>query len=133
MSVIYDLDQLAERCDYWMRRLRLQDWDIRLGIIRERDFATGLGAAGEFSAWPNKKLVAINLLDPVDYEDDLHIEYDMEVILVHELLHIHFLDVGEQENKSERTDAEEIAVHVLSTTLVTIDRELTVIKEANNV
>lgn len=133
MSVIYDLDQLAARLDYWTERLRLQDWDFQVQIVRDRDMSLA-NTQADIQIIPTKKTARISVLDPLDYEPSCWNEQDMEVSLVHELLHIHFDGIGPRENSEDdpRLLQEEIAVNTLSHALVTLDRELTAIKEANN-
>ena len=134
MSVIYDIEQLAERLEYWAERLRLQDWDFHIQIVRERDMRMD-NTQAHIEILPAKKLARISVLDPVDYEPDCWNEQDMEISLVHELLHIHFDGIGSRENNEDdpRLLQEEIAVNTLSHALVNLDRELTAIKEANHV
>ncbi|MBU2701135.1 hypothetical protein Ga0466249_002249 [Sporomusaceae bacterium BoRhaA] len=85
---ILTLDQLRDLCRKWQERLRLQHWDVVLSIVRQSD-ADMSGNLGSCRCTLSTALSIIKLLDPVDYVNDYY-PYDMEMVLVHELLHLHF-------------------------------------------
>jgi hypothetical protein len=87
VEVICTLEELSSLCAEWQERLRLQDWDIRLKIQRGREMHYD-NNDGECRRIPELKIAYVYLNDPVDY--DGHWPYDMEVTLVHELMHIHW-------------------------------------------
>lgn len=78
-------EQLAERLDYWQHRLCLDQWVIELRVVGEGV----IEGKGRCETLMTKNRARVSLL-----RHDLHPEdaapYDMEQILVHELLHIHF-------------------------------------------
>ena len=69
----------------WQKVLRLRDWEIDINFYRARDFSN-LDALGECVFNINSKEASIKILDPIDFET----EYDIEEVVVHELLHLHF-------------------------------------------
>ena len=89
-EVIYSDEQLKEKLSYWKKRLRLNDWIIKAMIVRQRDFSSP-ERLGEISYNIHNKTALIKILDPVDYDD--WEKQNMERILVHELLHLHFANI----------------------------------------
>ena len=88
-EVVFTQDQLQEKLLEWQKRLRLQDWIIKVKLVRERDMNLD-GVQGEVFWVIEKKMATIRILDPIDYPPDEMEPQDMENILVHELLHLHF-------------------------------------------
>lgn len=78
---------LSKVASKWQKILRLQDWEVTIDYYRARDF-TNADALGECTFNINSREGFIKILDPIDYEG----EYDLEWIVVHELLHLHFAD-----------------------------------------
>ena len=79
-----NLSKVASR---WQKILRLQDWQVDIDFYRAREFANA-DALGECTFNINSREGFIKILNPIDYEG----EYDLEWIVVHELLHLHFAD-----------------------------------------
>lgn len=107
-------------CSEWQERLRLQDWHVYLGITRERDFENN-GKEAEITIYYLMKQATINLVDPVDFPSTCVEPQDMEVSIVHELLHIYF---GASHGDPDNMDnvAEEQAIHCISHALVNAKR-----------
>jgi hypothetical protein len=80
-----------QKCREWQHRLRLQDWDVRLRIARLSEMADG--CVGFCSQHPTKRIADIDILDQRDVEAKGQVDWDWEVTLVHELLHIPMSDV----------------------------------------
>lgn len=80
---------LLSLCEQWQRNLRLQDWDI---VIKLRPFREMIDCRGETRYNLEKKAAIITLLDPNDHDGNEDFPYDMELTLVHEMLHLHFVD-----------------------------------------
>ncbi len=80
----------------WTRILRLLDWDIEVEVKRYHEMPHDLGRAHVNRAG---KQARIELLDPFDFcLACTWTDRDMEITLVHELLHVHLpgdLDAGE--------------------------------------
>lgn len=107
------LNQLLSK---WAPRLRLDDWNI---VIR---FATtDERKAGEWSAlctpYATLKEAEIVVVQPRYLTDDA----DPEVLVVHELLHLHMVPFRTKSGSLLEV-AEENLVHALSTLLVALDR-----------
>ena len=76
----------------WQKILRCQDWAIDISIDRYSHMDGG-ELAGFISRDFSHKYAHIHLMDPTDidkstYHDDNTFTYDMEQVLVHELLHL---------------------------------------------
>lgn len=80
-----ELEELLRR---YQKRLRLQDWDIDLKIRRLSEMEIGLVATIDWEI--EHKTATISMLDPRRRKE----HYDgasEEHLLVHELLHLHFI------------------------------------------
>lgn len=116
-----DINELRKLCQEWQSRLRLNDWEIKLFISRERDMIRP-GLQGE-NTWEIKnKSAIIKILDPIDYPPDVLWEQDMEKTLVHELLHLHFAPFDKYEEDSMEGIAIEQAIDAIAKALVTLKR-----------
>lgn len=78
----------------WQKKLRLQDWRIKVrfspkAILQER---TGVeGAVGCCSHHEEAKAAEIDILRPEDWDAEFNKrQQDVEDTIVHELLHCHF-------------------------------------------
>lgn len=114
-EIIYTLEHLKDKCAEWQSILRLQDWDIEISIVRQR----GMGSRtsmGECEYNEQRKIAFIRILDPIDYEDLLPL--DMEWTLVHELLHLHFAPIWDDDKESEM----ETTINLLAAALVRMYR-----------
>ena len=109
----------------WAKVLRLQDWDITAKICVQREFTDGDSVWGRCHPKPKKKDAYIQIRDQADYlntvEEHLTLPRDMEVDLVHEMLHIHFQPFEPDEEGPEWT-AMEAAIETLARALVKLDR-----------
>ena len=73
----------------WVAILSLQEWDIHAEICSEEYF-TNKDCDGETLFLLSKAQATIHILDPNDYPNDASFEQDMEITLVHELLHLKY-------------------------------------------
>lgn len=85
--------QLTKVFSYWVHALRLADWDLTL-IPNVRSCNLGDRVAGDIDVLLTKKVAVIRLLDPEQYPTDCA-AFDIELTVVHELLHIHFAALQE--------------------------------------
>lgn len=120
-EVILTEDQLRGKCAEWQKILRLQDWIITLRITRQRDM--NLKGNAEIEATLPKRMATIRILDPVDYPDGLAEPQDMELSLVHELLHIHLFPLFADREEEMRMIAEEQAIEAISRGLIALNRK----------
>lgn len=91
-EIVLTEEELRTKCAEWQKILRLQDWNVVLKIRRGRDMPIH-NVCGSCSWELTQKMAAINILDPIDYPPDAIAPNDMELTLVHELLHLHFCPV----------------------------------------
>lgn len=122
MSAVLSDAMLRAACEKWQKRLRLQDWEIRLQIARQHEL--GDGTLGDCDAAKFKRQALIRVLHPDDvagqgfrFDGEA---WNWELTLVHELLHLHFHDCfpdGWPARTPTETAAER-AIHALSVALV---------------
>lgn len=75
-------------CEMWQKILRLQDWVVEVKIARGNGMDLGPMYLGSVTSNTKRKVALIKLLDPSDWNSDTMVPQDMEVTLVHELLHL---------------------------------------------
>lgn len=119
--VIYTEDELRAKCAEWQKILRLQDWDVRVSIVRENQMLTKESNA-EINVNVQHKLARLRVIDPIDYHPDNLNPQDMEKSLVHELLHIHLWQFTE-ELEGALQDAEEQALNMITDALIKLYRK----------
>ena len=88
-NVVIESEKVLEK---WQKILRCQDWAIDISIDRYSHMDGG-ELAGFICRDFSHKYAHIHLMDPADidkttYHDDNTFPYDMEQVLVHELLHL---------------------------------------------
>ena len=110
---------LRRQCKWWQGILRLSDWDTEVRVVR----ASGLSgdSQGEIIPFAQKRVAKVKILDPVDFCGETIIPQDMEVTLVHELLHLYFLPFSIADG-SPLDLAQEQAIDALSVALVSLSR-----------
>lgn len=111
---VMSLGELQTACCWWQKQLRLQDWDIILKLVRERDVN---GNLGQCSVNEPVKTARISIATHDDY-DVMDWPNDMEHTLVHELLHVLFWGCNIDGSNYEGT-VEEQGINILATTLIT--------------
>ena len=95
---LFSHNELELLCTYWQKKLRIYDWTIGLAIGRKDSFEVE-ERCGEINISVANGSAKILILDPVDYPKSNYIKQDMEVTLVHELLHLRFFP--DARNKQE--------------------------------
>ena len=118
-AYIFTEDELVDLCREWQERLRLEHWDIALRIARACDF-TNEGDA-EITWVLSKAKAIMKILDPVDYPAG-PFKQDMEISLVHELLHLHFAPFDHSTDGSMENTMMERATDHIAITLVNLKR-----------
>lgn len=78
-----------EKLKYWQSILGLNDWDIKVKIIKQCEFCWCEDASGEVKYNFIHKEAIIHLLDPKEFKNP-DFKYDIEKTLIHELLHCKF-------------------------------------------
>jgi|ERR1700722_1587118 len=116
-NVVVSLEELQILCREWQLRLRVQDWNIEVRIWRQSQFKDNT-LDGNVQIWPDMKEAEIRVLDPPDAGDNRKWPFDMEKILVHEMLHI--LWDGVPNTSSQEA---EIAINMTTDALLELKRE----------
>ena len=88
-------EDLRSLCTYWQKVLRLQDWDVVIKFRRIFDMQPGTMGTVDWTLETKKAIV--NILEPTDFSNN-DFEFDVEEVVVHELLHLHFCDKAEENN-----------------------------------
>jgi hypothetical protein len=122
-------EELVGLCAAWQRVLRLQDWTVRARFVRatEMDTDAPKGRSGEV-CWNNKTRDAtVLVLCAEDYDathrDGYERNYDPEVTLVHELLHLYWAPLAHVIPSNSIEDRfEEQAVEALARAFVALKR-----------
>lgn len=114
----YDLQQ---KCIYWQKQLHLQDWDITPRIERRHNMDVD-NVTGTCTYNLNAKKARIQILDPIDYNED-EFSKDLEQTLVHELLHLHFSGWTLISENSECPWHAEQGIDAIAQALVNINRD----------
>jgi hypothetical protein len=115
---------LAERCAFWQRQLRLEDWDVLAEFATQREIE---GCSGQTNTVRDLKKARIRILSPDEqppWSESTYRDDDPEQTLVHELLHLHLAYwVGEAENKDSPVfEAKEFAIDATASALVRLAR-----------
>ena len=117
------IENAQRECAFWQAALRLQDWDVKLAIVRQGDL--GGGTLGDCQPSSFKRQARIRLLDSRDLEGQgfwFDGEcWDWEITLVHELLHLHLHDVVKDWSRP-RGVAGERAIDPIAKALVRLRR-----------
>lgn len=110
---------LNQKLPVWQKRLKLQDWNITIKLVRVPDLKPK--TLGNIHWDSDTRKAGINVLSPEDYKmpfpDALK---DMEFTVVHELLHLQLSSLPR--NEASRS-AEEKAVNNLTDALLTLERQ----------
>ena len=113
--------QINELCKKWQEILKLHDWDVRVDLGRSDELSEP-DREGECFVELAKGEALIRLLDPkIPY--DFTFQYDVEKVLVHELLHLSFAPF-EPEDDSLRHDLWEQTIERMAKTLVAFQRRV---------
>jgi hypothetical protein len=110
-------EQAQDWLKRWQKRLRLEDWKIEVKIVRIWELEHG--TLGHIDWSTPRKTAVIKVLSAADYELPADkIPADMELSIVHELVHLHLSALPL--NKSSRT-AEEQVVSMIADALVNLE------------
>lgn len=101
---------LAKDVAWWQKMLRLEDWRITITIST---LGAMRGNLGQVEIESDRKLARLTMAQGSDYREKALYHQDMEVTLVHELLHLTF-----REYRIFNAKYEEAVVEMLSLALV---------------
>jgi len=115
------LEQLQGLCREWQERLGLGHWEIGLSITRAQSMPKkDVTAAINFDI--TNEYALIDILDPIDQPKG-PFEQDMEVSLVHELLHIPMRYIVDPVDDTLEDILMEAFINRLARVLVRLKRE----------
>ncbi len=102
----------------WQEELRLLDWNIKLRITR---FIAP--RHGHVRICESKQCAYIGILDPSVERNEME-PLDMELALLHELLHVQFASFMQREKKTHKDVVQEQAIHKISLHMLKMKREM---------
>lgn len=108
-TVYLDAEELQLLTHYWAARLGLQAWRIDVNVTRAVDMPSQT-AQGSARITHSRRMAEVHLLDPRDHRPGVHLDYDMETTLVHELLHVVFGPWGRESDNGPGSMSERSVV-----------------------
>jgi len=109
---------IADRLRTWQERMNLRDWDLRVELLRADQLEPK--TLGNIHWDTDVKKATIGVLSPLDYPLPYNAMLaDMEVTVVHELVHLQLASLPRSE-ASRRT--EERAVNEIAATLLRLSQ-----------
>lgn len=117
--------QLKDRCAHWQKVLRLQDWRIDARFATSDELAHQ-GDGGICELHQDSKIATIRILPEDAYNPHSHMSQafpqDVELTLVHELVHIHFDKVMDPDAEEHEEVMQEQAIQFVAEALVALSR-----------
>lgn len=110
--------ELEAACKGWQRILRLKDWDIRIKIVRHHQVSNGTTGEADYSI--QKQIACISIVEPADHSEDELVTEPPELVLIHELLHLHFSPFYHPPEGSAEYMAHELALSRTALALYTL-------------
>ena len=98
--VHYRDNELQERVEYWQKLLRLQDWIVTAKLVRYHELSDGCDAQIRHSIQNKDAELMIMEPDDVAHGDP----FDMDWLIVHELLHHHITPIYYEDDKAVETE-----------------------------
>jgi hypothetical protein len=115
--------ELESLLSEWQRRLRLQDWTVRIKCVRVHEMSLA-GTDGTCTWQLETKRAIVEIIDPIDYPPSrFGYDQDIEKTIVHELLHLHFAPFATPDGGPFDT-AQEQAIDLIAGALVDARRDL---------
>ncbi|RMG28482.1 MAG: hypothetical protein D6732_18820 [Methanobacteriota archaeon] len=108
MSKLPDLSSLLS---FWLPILKLTNWDITAKYVSHASMPDG-DTMGHISIWENYLRAEIKILHPRDYRGEL--PFDIEQVLLHELIHIWTNEVKNGDTKEEERVCESLSWALLN-------------------
>jgi hypothetical protein len=115
--------EMRELCTLWQKRLRLQDWNVRLQVKSMEDVEGGFARA---RIWQSEKSALVQIVDPADTNSlDVQVSggRDLEEDIVHELLHLPCDAFVPEDQDTPEYEAIEQMIGVLANCIVRLSRE----------
>lgn len=118
--IINSQEELEKLGHEWQERLALQNWNICFRLCKLNDLDLK-NVDGE-NSWTRSNMTSIiDILKYGEVNNDCF-PYDMELVLVHELLHLHFAVLWPDNGAEEETEGEQ-SIEFIAKTLVQLKRE----------
>lgn len=108
--------EIRELIRYWQRQLWLPNWKFKFRIHTDPKEIKGSFALNEHS--PNNEVAFIHLLHPDKIPEDWIGVRDLEVTIVHEMVHTRLIYVAHPSKKRVKNWNLEMAVEVIAKALV---------------
>ena len=113
-------NELANLCSEWQDKLRLSHWDIAVRIARTHEMHSANCQGSSQISLPMERAL-ISILDADDYPPS-PFKQNMEVSLVHELLHIPILYFSNPEENSLECIHQEAFIENMARLLVKLSK-----------
>ena len=113
-----DNREIMDLLKKWQKILKLEHWEIILKIVRRSELECPIHDYGNVSFGPTMERAVLKLCRVDDIQEDF--PYDLEIVLVHELLHLIFgcwVELTETQDGLMERAIERIAI-----TLVSLER-----------
>ena len=110
-----DVEFLQKLCEKWQEILSLKHWSIR--VKYERKHKMGKECYAEVHCKPGILAAVVKILDPEDY-DDPYVDQNIELSLVHELIHIPLMMFTNHEEGSAEDTLQEQFVEAMARALL---------------
>ncbi len=78
---------IINKLKFWQKALKIGDWDISIKIARESYVGEGIIAEVIYCA-PVEKIAKINLLNNYMKVPGYNISFNIDTIIIHELIHV---------------------------------------------
>ena len=111
-------EELEKMLEKWVKRLRLQDWDISIRFVKQHELSDPAWE-GECRVAPQVSSADILILAPEAGEEGR----DIEACVVHELTHVLLYAFNMGKSGSLKNVLREAAVERIAQSLVATDRE----------
>lgn len=119
-EVILTEDELRQLCAEYQRILRLQDWRVRVKIGRPDPEQADDGAYVTYNT--TLRVADILIVAPEYYPTNAMMPQDMEIDLVHELVHLYFALLGKPSDDTGK-DLLEAAIESIAEAVVNLRRD----------
>lgn len=123
MEKLITLEEARDLCDKYCNVLKLHDWEVGISIARQRDMK--LNNSQATCEWDyTHKVMLIQLLDPIDFPPNELWPCDMEISLVHEMLHPVFHPFGAPVLEGPEYKMQHSAIQTIAEAIVKMKRQI---------
>lgn len=115
--------ELKELCALWQKRLRLQDWNVRLEVVGAIELGGGFANCRTALREKTALIRIVDAADSTSSDTEIFGGRDLEEDLVHELIHLACEPFSPDDRDSTEWESIEQAVGVLANCIVRLSRE----------